>query len=573
MPLTAKGETILAAMKAQYGEEEGERIFYKSKNAGTIEGVDAISDRWSEEAREAAKEARKYQAKHNPALREMTHKERKRWLRSVARTWAKQNRGDAFPRSVTVGYDPMGRQAVTYVTDPDGNVRAYDPFGREIIEFEEEDSMRMFTMPDNSLFAIIGDTARSPTAVRLYDNIEIDDAAKVEFTADGFMKAMPRIARTGIQIYAGDECGVADMDQVRVYRPPSAVFDAKALRTLTHLPTTLEHPSSPVTPANWRDHATGETGDEVLRDGGTIRVPLMLRDAKAIAAFKDGSKKQLSVGYTCDLIWQDGVVPAGEPGAGEAYDAIQENIRANHLAQCAAARGGPILTIGDTRKENTMNLKTVMVDGIACEMTDTAAQLVQKTIGALSATLDEFKKKDKDKDKECDDAVKKIAELTAIVATKDAEIVTLKKGIEDAKLTPAQIDALVSKRQTAIDKAKVILGDATKFDGKTIEDVRRMVVDKHLGEVAKAWTDAQVEVSFDTIAAGIKAGDGPRHGTIDHAVRVFAGRPGEGYRDHNVNPQAIRDAAYVESVRELNDAWKPQAQRDAEAAARKAAGY
>jgi hypothetical protein len=144
------------------------------------------------------------------------------------------------------------------------------------------------------------------------------------------------------------------------------VFDTKALRSVTHLPLTLEHPSSPVTPANWRDHATGETGDEVLRDGGTIRVPLMLRDAKAIAAFKDGSKRQLSVGYSCDLRWQDGVVPAGEPNAGEAYDAIQENIRANHLAQCAAARGGPILTIGDN-KENAMNLKTVMVDSIACE--------------------------------------------------------------------------------------------------------------------------------------------------------------------------------------------------------------
>ena len=534
-----------------------------------------ILDRWSEEAREAAKAMRHWQAKHDPVLSHMGHKERKRWLKSVARTWSKHNRGDAFPRSVSVGFDPMGRQLVTYVTQPDGTVVAYDEFGREIMIFEEEDSMRpLFSMGDaGGAFAIIGDAKPSATAVRLYDNIEIDDAAKVSYTADGFMKAMPRIARTGIQIYGGDECGVADMKTVRVYRPPSAVFDAKALHSLTHLPTTLEHPPTAVTPSNWKDHATGETGDEILRDGGTIRVPLMLRDAAAIKAFKDGSKRQLSVGYVCDLIWQDGVVPAGELHAGEAYDAIQQNIHANHLAQCSAARGGPILTIGDGNKENAMTLKTVVVDGVSCEMTDVAAQLVQKTIGKLQADADEFKKKDKDKSKECDDAVKKIADLSAIVATKDAEIATLKKAVTDAALTPAQIDALVTSRQTAIDKAKVILGDSTKFDGKTIEDVRRMVVDKHLGEVAKGWSDAQCAVSFDTIAASIKVGDGPRQGSLDHAVRIFAGRPGEGYRDRATDPQQIRDAAYSESVFELENAWRPKDAQDAARAARKAAGY
>jgi hypothetical protein len=40
MPLTSKGEKILAEMKAEYGAEKGERVFYASKNAGTITGVD-----------------------------------------------------------------------------------------------------------------------------------------------------------------------------------------------------------------------------------------------------------------------------------------------------------------------------------------------------------------------------------------------------------------------------------------------------------------------------------------------------------------------------------------------------
>lgn len=40
MPLTKKGRKIMAAMKGQYGEGKGERVFYASKNKGRISGVD-----------------------------------------------------------------------------------------------------------------------------------------------------------------------------------------------------------------------------------------------------------------------------------------------------------------------------------------------------------------------------------------------------------------------------------------------------------------------------------------------------------------------------------------------------
>lgn len=43
MPLTEKGEEILSNMEQQYGSERGEKIFYASKNAGTITGVDQIT--------------------------------------------------------------------------------------------------------------------------------------------------------------------------------------------------------------------------------------------------------------------------------------------------------------------------------------------------------------------------------------------------------------------------------------------------------------------------------------------------------------------------------------------------
>jgi hypothetical protein len=43
MPLTAKGAKIKAAMTKQYGGKQGEKIFYASRNKGTISEVDPQS--------------------------------------------------------------------------------------------------------------------------------------------------------------------------------------------------------------------------------------------------------------------------------------------------------------------------------------------------------------------------------------------------------------------------------------------------------------------------------------------------------------------------------------------------
>ena len=39
MPLTNKGNKILAAMKARYGDKKGKEVFYASENAGKLKGA------------------------------------------------------------------------------------------------------------------------------------------------------------------------------------------------------------------------------------------------------------------------------------------------------------------------------------------------------------------------------------------------------------------------------------------------------------------------------------------------------------------------------------------------------
>lgn len=40
MPLTAKGSKIMEAMRKEYGSKKGESVFYASRNAGKIKGVE-----------------------------------------------------------------------------------------------------------------------------------------------------------------------------------------------------------------------------------------------------------------------------------------------------------------------------------------------------------------------------------------------------------------------------------------------------------------------------------------------------------------------------------------------------
>lgn len=179
-------------------------------------------------------------------------------------------------------------------------------------------------------------------SVTLTDRFLID-ANAIRITGDGYVTATPRVARTGVQLYRGSEVGVKDKAVVRVYRPADEVFHKDAMASLTHKPLTNEHPPVPVTAQNWKQYAVGQVGDEAIRDGEAVRVPMVLMDQEIIAQMKDG-KRQLSVGYTCDVVDEAGVSPEGE-----AYDMVQRNIRGNHIAIVKDARGGPRLAIGDAQ--------------------------------------------------------------------------------------------------------------------------------------------------------------------------------------------------------------------------------
>lgn len=205
--------------------------------------------------------------------------------------------------------------------------------------------------------------------IEMTDTLVLDDGAGMRLTTDGYLTASPRIARTGVQLYRGSELGRKDLAVVRVYRPEDSVFNKDAMASLAHRPMTDDHPPVAVNAKNWKDYAIGQSGAEVARDGEFIRVPMVLMDAKAIRKVQDG-KAELSVGYSCDIEWTSGTAPDGQ-----AYDAIQQNIRGNHIAVVDAARGGDKLRIGDGA-------------GAAIDMTAVADAIASITKGEVNDTDD-----------------------------------------------------------------------------------------------------------------------------------------------------------------------------------------
>ena len=305
-------------------------------------------------------------------------------------------------------------------------------------------------------------------------------------TADGYLVADARVARTGIQEYLGVEVGKPEMMFVRVYRPEEAVFANDAMRTYAFRPMTNDHPSEEVTADNWRKYAIGQTGGEVVRDGEYVRVPMVLMDAQAIADYESG-KRELSMGYSAEIEFRDGVTPDGQK-----YDAIQTNLKMNHLALVDRARGGAALRIGDDNPKgkkpmSDVKTKTVLVDGLSVETTDAGAQ-------AISKLQDQLKTAQTEHQKLADEHAKALAAKDAEIAKKDAAIDDLKAK----QMTDAQIDERVKARADLVATAKLIAdGD---YSGKSDADIRKAVVLAKFGDAMKDKPDAYIAARFDILA-------------------------------------------------------------------------
>jgi len=320
----------------------------------------------------------------------------------------------------------------------------------------------------------------------------LDATTTARICADGCLVADVRAARTGIQQYLGREVdpdnahGLRDKATVNIYRPESEVFSRDSLASFVAAPVTIDHPSVAVDASNWRQLGVGEINGDVVRDGGFVRVPIIVRDAAAVAKV-NSTHKQLSMGYSTQLVFpQDGKHPDGT-----ACDAYQTQIRINHIAAVRAARGGSELKISDERplhqKEPAM-AGTIIVDGLPVSLADEAA---------VRAVIEK-------KDKAINEGESALADAKTALSTEQGKVAALEKRVADAEAaaTPAALDQRVADRAALITLAKAVDAKVVT-DGKTDAEIRKAVVASKLGDKAPT-EDAAISGAFAVLTADVK---------------------------------------------------------------------
>lgn len=356
--------------------------------------------------------------------------------------------------------------------------------------------------------------------------LKFTDSATISgtrMTQEGYLVADAFTARTGIQNYLGSEVGRPDLAVVAVYRPAEEVFHKDSVQSFSHVPVTMDHPTQPVTSDNWKQLGKGEASTEVMRDGERLRIPLIVKDAAAIKDVQNG-KRELSVGYSCDLDWTAGVTADGRK-----FDAVQRGIRANHIAIVDHGRAGPQFRIGDSDakpwgaapipevklqldKEKAMNTRTIKVDGIPVEATDASAIVIEKLLADRDAAVA---------------AQKSVADASKeAIAAKDTEIGELKaklKQAQDSTPSGAALDKLVADRAALVETAGKLVKDF-KATGLTDSEIKKQVVAKVLGdEHVKDASESEIAGAFKVLAAkGSSLGDGMRDSLVNGNPQITA---------------------------------------------------
>lgn len=305
-------------------------------------------------------------------------------------------------------------------------------------------------------------------------------------TDDGYMVTEAFAVRTGIQLYTGKEVdpdntlGLRDKDIVRVYRSEQEVRSPNSLSSFSHAPVTMGHPKEAVTADNWKDLAVGEVSTEAVWDGNKIKLPLIIKDSLAIQGVQSG-ERELSAGYTCQLVADSGVSPEGEE-----YDAEQKDIRINHLAVVKYGRAGSECRIGDAdnwgpspiTKEVEMTMKHIAIGDATAAVAETDADKVTAFIGNLrdahSAAIDA-------KDAE--------------IAKKDAKIAEL----EAKQMSESDIDKRVAERAQLVSDASTIAPKAD-FSGLTDAEIRKkavVTIDAKYADKSDAYISAMFDIQLD----------------------------------------------------------------------------
>lgn len=332
--------------------------------------------------------------------------------------------------------------------------------------------------------------------------------AGARYDERGYMYDSPVLTRTGVFNYRN-----ADGSTRREYRPPDEVFNKDSLDSYRGKPFTVQHQK--VDAKNARAITVGTVLSEGREDGKDgfhrlLRADVVVHDPSAI---KENGWKDISVGYSISLDETPGISPEGEK-----YDAIQRNIRVDHVAIVPQGRAGvskfnvdrfdavsedisiPAKTDGEPKKMATLRMDS----GLEYEAAPEVVVAYNKLREDAAATNDALQKEQARADS---------AEAKLAAAEKEKE--QIRKDANEKAQRRMKLEAAAkaqgvepsdekSDRELQEGVIKSVRGDAFDLDGKS-DSYIDAAYDMALADVdAKARADAaagQRKVAVSTVTA------------------------------------------------------------------------
>ena len=297
------------------------------------------------------------------------------------------------------------------------------------------------------------------------------EESKREMSSNGFIEIKDNpISMEGVFQYSGSQIS-ADLDPNKiynVYRPADELSTEECISSFRLVPWTDEHAmigpaEEGMTPAE-RAGISGVTGEEVYFDKTDGKLKANLRIfSKKLQNLINYDKKELSIGYCCDYILTDGFFN------GQSYDAVQRNIRGNHLALVQEGRCGKEVSVLDQLKftfdqkviekmteENTKDEEAMEESAVSPmaelmarfeKLSDLVTQLMAPA--AEEAVVDEEEVMVEDEDKDEDD---KVAAMDSKLKSLTSELAAVKKD------SFKQVMVEVSKRDSLAKSLAPVIG-------------------------------------------------------------------------------------------------------------------
>lgn len=332
------------------------------------------------------------------------------------------------------------------------------------------------------------------------DRIHVDGFKKDNST--GFLIVTAKPTRAGVFKYVNPDGSVR-----KELRHPDEVFNSDSMNSLLHKPLTDLHPvNGRVTTKNSKSLMVGMQSGEVKRtDDDFIQTEITVTDEETIRKIESGEQVELSCGYDVDVLDE-----AGEFN-GEQYDAIQKNIKYNHIASVPRGRAGSKARI---YCDNADDAATIDFD----IKLDEEEIMPTKTVIALSvapASVGSFKADaiNIEIDKElqptiqpvldrCDAMIAHITDLQSKLDTAQGTIDELKTKA-DKQISPEEMNNIAKERADVLGVAGHV--GLEKFEDLSNADIKKAVVlKKNDGLNLDGKSDDYVNARYDSICEQIK---------------------------------------------------------------------